>query len=105
VTERDKNGRFAQGNGGGPGRPRKERSERYYEILMTACTYDEWKSIVKKAVAQAKNGNHTARKWLGDYLVGMAAQKIEHTGRDGGPIEQKISTNKIIVREWLENDE
>ena len=88
MTERDANGRFVKGQSGNPnGRPPKERSERYYEITMTACTYDDWKRIVKKAVEQAARGNPTARKWLSDYLVGSPAQKHEHTGKDGGPIE------------------
>jgi len=78
--QRDERGRFVKGYKGGPGRPKKAREERYYEILMTACTFSNWESIVKKAVDQAKRGNQVARKWLGDYLVGAPKQQVEHSG-------------------------
>ena len=73
---RDNRGRFTKGNSGGPGRPPKEREERYYEITMTACTFDDWQVIVKKAVDQAKRGDAVARKWLSDFLVGVPEQPI-----------------------------
>lgn len=87
MTERDENGRFVKGQSGNPnGRPPKERSEKYYLITMTACTYKDWEAIVKKAVEQSKRGNPTARKWLSDYLIGPPTQRLEHTGADGGAI-------------------
>lgn len=73
---RDKKGRFAQGNGGGPGRPRKDRKQRYYEITMSGCTFEDWLAIVQRAVADAKRGDTAARKWLSDYLVGVPEQPL-----------------------------
>ena len=90
MAERDENGRFVKGNGGGPGRPRKQREERYYEITMTACTFDDWRQIVKRAVAQAKRGDSTARKFLADYLIGPPPQKHEVGGLGGA--------NEVIFR-------
>lgn len=69
TSGRDKNGRFAPGNRYGRGRPPVEREERYYEIAMTACTYKEWKAIVKRAVADAMRGNSAARTWLSNFLL------------------------------------
>lgn len=90
VTERDENGRFVKGQSGNPkGRPKKERSERYYEIAISACTYEDWRAVWKKAVEQAKRGNATARKFLADYLIGSPVRRTELSGRDGGPIETK----------------
>ena len=66
---RDKNGRFTKGNPGGPGRPPKEREQRYYEIAMNTVTFKDWKEIIKRAVNDAKRGDSTARKWLSDYLA------------------------------------
>ena len=86
MTERDGQGRFVNGNGGGPGRPSKKREERFLEITLAACTFTDWKVIVKKAVEQARRGNPTARKWLSDYLIGPPTQKNEITGADGGPV-------------------
>jgi hypothetical protein len=78
VAKRDENGRWLKGHSGNPnGRPKKEREERYYEILMTACTFKDWRAIIKVAVEQAKDGDAQARKWLSDYLIGPAPQEIK----------------------------
>jgi hypothetical protein len=82
VTGRDKRGRFAKGNGGGPGRPKKKREERYLQILLNTCTFDDWKAIVKKAAEQARSGDKDARKWLSDYLIGPPVQKHAVAGVD-----------------------
>lgn len=74
---RDNKGRFVKGNTGGPGRPPKQREERYYEITMTSCTFQDWKEIVQRAVTDAKRGDGAARKWLSDYLVGVPEQPLE----------------------------
>lgn len=74
--KRDENGRFVKGDGGGPGRPAREREDRYYEITMTACTYKDWQTIVSKAVSQARRGDSVARKWLSDFLVGVPEQPV-----------------------------
>ena len=80
MAERDENGRFIKGHTGNPsGRAPKEREERYYSILMSACTFEDWKRIIEKAVEQAKRGDGQARKWLADYLVGTAEQRLDLT--------------------------
>ena len=89
--KRDENGRFAKGNGGGPGRPKKEREVRYYEIMQSKCTFKEWGEICQKAVDQARRGDSVARKWLTDYLVGTAPQKHEITGADGETLVVNLS--------------
>ena len=72
--ERDEHGRFVKGVGG-PGRPPRAREERFLEITLEACTFEDWKAVVKKAVELAKRGDATARKWLADYLIGPPAQR------------------------------
>ena len=89
MPERDETGKFKKGNSGGPGRPTKEREERYYDILITTVTYDRWKKIVLKAADQAERGDQAARKWLADYLIGAPVQRTELTGKDGGAITWK----------------
>lgn len=76
MAERDEKGHFVKGHSGGPGRPPKEREERFYEIMLSAVTYENWKEIVKKAVDQAKRGDSSARKFLADYLIGPPVQKV-----------------------------
>ena len=75
---RDDKGRFVKGVSGNPkGRSPKEREERYYEILLTAVTFEDWQAIVKRAADQARKGDAVARKWLSDYLVGPVQQKVD----------------------------
>lgn len=79
MAERDDKGRFVKGNKASPGRLPKEREERYYEILLSTVTFEEFKAIVNRAKVQAMKGDAVARKWLSDYLVGAAQQKLDVT--------------------------
>ena len=56
------------------------------EITLSTVTYKEWGQIVQKAVDQAKRGNHQARKFLADYILGPPPQRHEITGAGGGAI-------------------
>lgn len=88
MTSRDENGRFKKGTSGNPhGRPKKKRELEFYRITLAACSYKDWRAIVKVALAQALAGDHQARKWLSDYLMGPPVQRQEVTGADGGPVE------------------
>ncbi len=80
MTDRDANGRFVKGSTGNPlGRSPREREERYYQIMMTTVTFENWKRIIEKAVQQAEKGDAQARKWLSDYLIGTAQQSLDIT--------------------------
>ena len=80
---RDENGKFTKGNPGGPGRPKKEREAKYYDITLSAVNLEDWKQIIKKAVDQAKRGDSMARKFLADYLMGPPVQKADVTTHEG----------------------
>ena len=82
--------KFQPGNPGGPGRPKKAIEERYVKSLYSVLKQSDWKEIVEKAIAQAKRGDHQARKWLSDYALGTPIQRIENTGADGGPIVTQV---------------
>ena len=69
-NERDENGRFAPGNAGGPGRPRRAIEREYLAVIGEAVTLDDWRDVVARAVADAKRGDHQARAWLGKYVIG-----------------------------------
>lgn len=79
-----------KGNKGGPGRPTKEREQKYYEYAMNTVTFKDWQAIIGKAVQDAKRGDASARKWLSDYLAPQS-QKHELTGADGGVIRVTIT--------------
>ena len=87
---RDKKGKFVKGHPGGPGRPKKSREDRFYEILVTTVTEQDWREIIQKAVVEAKRGDTSARTWLSNYYAGPPVQKLEHTGAEGGPVKIKV---------------
>lgn len=72
TMSRTDRGRFAPGNPGGPGRPRRQTEAAYLRVMMTACPLDAWEEVVRSAVDAAKAGDHQARQWLTRYLVGEA---------------------------------
>jgi len=90
MITRDENGKFAKGNGGGPGRPKKEREYDFYRILISTVTRDDWRDIIKRAVQDAKRGDGPARKWLADYYAGPPVERKEITGADSQPLEIRV---------------
>jgi hypothetical protein len=69
-VSRDKNGQFIKGNPGGPGRPSRPTEAAYLNVLMGACTLEEFTEICGQAVSDAKDGDPKAREWLGRHLMG-----------------------------------
>ena len=95
--ERTEKGTFAKGNGGGPGRPKKEREDKYYEITLNTVSFEQWKRIVTRAAKQAENGDSVARKWLADYLQGAPVQKIAPTTPDGENPYMAMDADELIA--------
>ena len=79
MADRNEKGQFVAGNKASPGRPPREREARYYDIMMTTCSFADWQKIIERAVQDAKRGDAVARKWLSDYLVGTAEQRLDIT--------------------------
>lgn len=77
IDARQTNGRFAKGNSGGPGRPRRRVEADYLAALCDAVPPDAWQAIVRRAVADAKEGDAKARDWLSRYLLGNATTLTE----------------------------
>lgn len=67
---RDRKGRFAEGNPGGPGRPRRAVERDYVAALSESVGLDAWKRIVERAMADALAGDPKAREFLAGYLMG-----------------------------------
>jgi hypothetical protein len=70
ANGRTTNGRFAVGNPGGPGRPRRAVEADYLAALGDAVPLDRWKAIVERAVTDAEQGDAKAREWLSRYVTG-----------------------------------
>jgi hypothetical protein len=70
TGNRHGNGRFAIGNPGGPGRPRRAVELQYLGVLADAVTLRKWKKIILRAVEDAIRGDSKARRWLGKHVLG-----------------------------------
>ncbi len=81
--QRDQKGKFAKGWKGGPGRPKKAKDQRYYEILQKKLTFKKWEQILDTAIEQAIEGDKEARKFLAGYAMGEPDRYLELGGPDG----------------------
>jgi hypothetical protein len=70
MAGRGERGRFAAGNPGGPGRPRRVTERKYLRALVGAVPLKDWREIVRRAVTDAKAGDGQARNWLSKLLCG-----------------------------------
>lgn len=68
---RHADGRFAPGNAGGPGRPRRAVEREYLAALADELTLDRWRRIVRGAIDAAENGDPKAREWVAKYALGV----------------------------------
>jgi len=86
LDGRDNHGRFVKGHKSNGGRLPVMREVKYYDILKSTVTFDDWQAIVVRAVYDAKRGDGVARKWLADYLIGPPVERKEITGFEGEPL-------------------
>jgi hypothetical protein len=88
TNGRQAGGKFAPGNAGGPGRPRRAVEVEYLAALNEVVSLEDWREIVRDAVRQAKFGDSKAREWLAKYLIDGIGNPLfrlavyEHRGRD-----------------------
>lgn len=47
----------------------------YMSVLLETVTLEDWRDVVRNALAAAKAGDAVARAWLGTFLVGRPAHK------------------------------
>jgi hypothetical protein len=73
--DRDHRGRFASGNRGGPGRPKRETEGEYLQALSSIMSLADLVAIARRAVADAKKGSARARDWFSRYLWGEPASR------------------------------
>ena len=66
---RGQHGRFAVGNCGGPGRPRREKERQLFSSIKAAVTAEDWLNVTQRAVEDAKAGDARARDWLSRLLL------------------------------------
>lgn len=93
TNGRQAGGRFAPGNSGGPGRPRRAVEVEYLAALNEVVSLEDWKEIVRRAVESAKLGNPKARDWLAKYLVdgiGKPLFQLAVREREGLSVDDRI---------------
>lgn len=86
---------FKPGESGNPGgRPAKPLTQR---LLARLFESDEsmTKELVEAWIAKALSGDIPALREMLDRTEGKVADKQEHTGADGGPIETSISVKFV----------
>ena len=102
---RDKKGRFLPGGVGNPkGRAPRAREYRFLELMKEAVTEEDWLMIIRRAVEQSIRGDHQARKWLSENLIGAPIQRQEITGADGGALQVQ-AVEAAISRLYGDNDD
>lgn len=79
TNPRDQQGRFKIGNRYGKGRPPRQTEAGYLTVLMEECPMDTWRTVVRKAVEAASEGDDKSRHWLSSFLIGAPAGKAPTT--------------------------
>ncbi len=94
----DEKGRFAPGNPGGPGRPRRVVERDYVSIVADVCPPERWRRIVERTVTDAEAGDPKAREWLGKHLTGKEPESLLRIARK----DAQGKTVEMELQEWLE---
>jgi hypothetical protein len=93
---RDQNGRFAQGNQGGPGNPFARQVAALRKALLDKVTPEDIQAIAEKLILQAKCGNVQAAKLVLSYTIGKPKPTVEPDNLDAEEWEQlKTTAHKI----------
>lgn len=107
-NKRDDKGRFRKGVSGNPG-GRPIDQTKYQKKIDTTMSLKEWRSIILKAIEQAKRGDAKARQWLSDYLAGKPSQGLDITTGgekliDAGQYDRSISSLADAIRETIHRE-
>jgi hypothetical protein len=72
--DRTADGKFAPGNGGGPGNPHSRATARLRVLLLETVTEDDFREIVRALVKRAKDGQLAAIHEVLTRLLGKPAE-------------------------------
>ena len=91
-TGRNKNGKFAKGNPGGPGNPFLKHVNKFRKALYKCVTEKDFIELVKGQMEKAKSDPNAARLMLG-YLIGNPEQTFNLTGEQAVTVQ---IVNKVM---------
>ena len=74
---RDRRGRFAKGNGGGPGNPYARRVADLRRSLLHAVSDDDLRQIIRVLVKKAKGGDIHAIREVLTRLIGRPSESMD----------------------------
>ena len=84
---RDTRGRFAPGNGGGPGNPHARSVARFKAALVEAVSEEDIREVAAVLITNAKAGERWAVRELLDRLIGRPLPEPSQTGeRESKPV-------------------
>lgn len=99
MDKRDKGGKFAAGNSGGPGRPKRETEVAYLRVMLEEVPLDTWREIVRNVVKRAKSGDAKAIAWLSGYVIGLPkADAIRPSRIDDAEVDAEQSAILTSLR-------
>lgn len=109
MNGRDHLGKFAKGNPGGPGRPKRVTERTYLAAAIDAVPLEDWQRIVQKAKQDALAGDGKAREWLGKLLLGTAPPSLtdlaaeDEAGLDAVAerVEQLLDDRRFREAMWI----
>jgi len=85
LSSRDQFGGYAEGNPGGPGRPRRVVERKMLDRIGDSVPLDVWQEIVAATVVRAREGDAQARSWLSRYLLdGKGLSLLERASEMSG---------------------
>jgi hypothetical protein len=100
ATKRQNSGRFANGNAGGPGRPRRAIERDYLVALADIVPPETWKQVCQRALDDALQGDGVARAWLARYLIGEDSPRLIRIAAD----EERGRTSEAEIAERAKKD-
>lgn len=81
---RDAQGRFTEGNPGGPGNPHAGQLAKLRSALLNAVSAEDVEAIVQEILKRAKEGSLSAAKMILDYTVGRPRPAAELPDKSSG---------------------
>ena len=103
---RDDKGQFSTGNNYGQGRPPRAVERDYLAALSERLTLDDWRSIVDRAVQDARSGDARARDWLSRYALGSEPMSLTALAiRELMGVSSEAELAAMIERETTPPDE
>lgn len=85
---------------------RKKRTQAtYLRILSDKVTPNDWLEIIERAIDDAKKGDHRARTWLSNYLIGTPIKRIAAAISDTSKRFTDDQRREAVLAMLLEDDD